>query len=209
MASTTNGMASGTGRDVQRKRPTQLCLINHASTTSSDDGFIEYRVNNFRTLSSGRTIRGDSWGVVELVWITGLCYGFWYWSLWTGMLEKSSWLEWPSSSLIGRPTESATPISNLGLQLSTTRGISLPLPFLPRLVIPLSTSRDFTPLSAISTVVINEGVRRWSVEYYLAVVLMDGDTVKVVFDEIRPPLEVLKEVYHGIREILFNEYDDD
>lgn len=77
--------------------------------------------------------------------------------------------------------ESITPLPSLGLQLSTTRGLSFPHPS-SRLLIPLSTSHTFVPLSEISTVVINEGLRRWSVRYYLAVVRKRGEGVLVAFD---------------------------
>ncbi|KAL1407491.1 hypothetical protein Q8F55_006924 [Vanrija albida] len=100
--------------------------------------------------------------------------------------------------------QSLTPLPALGLQLATTRGLSLPL--LPPL--PLSTTRRFVPLADVDTVVIHEGLVRFNVRFYLAVVRRGGRDVVVAFDEVHPALEVLKEVYHAAREQLFDEYDE-
>jgi hypothetical protein len=68
--------------------------------------------------------------------------------------------------------ESVTPLPGLGVQLATVRGLG---------VGPSSTARRFVPLDDISTVVIHEGLRRWSVRYYLGIVRKRGDVV-VAFD---------------------------
>lgn len=70
--------------------------------------------------------------------------------------------------------ETVTPIPNLGLQLSTASGLSL---FGHELQV--AHSKRFVALSNISTVVINEGLVRWGVRYYLAVV---GQGVVVAFE---------------------------
>jgi phosphatidylinositol glycan class H protein len=82
-------------------------------------------------------------------------------------------------------------IPKLGVQLETTRGISLSLLFLGssntyRIRIPISTSRAFTPLDQISTIVVQEGLRRWRVEYYLAVIKRSGSGISVGFS-VSPP----------------------
>jgi hypothetical protein len=74
----------------------------------------------------------------------------------------------------------------VGVQLQTTRGISIGLPFLIssnayRFRIPLSTSSDLVPLEQISTIIIHEGLRRWRVEYYLAIVKRSGAGIVVGF----------------------------
>ena len=69
--------------------------------------------------------------------------------------------------------------------MSTTRGLSIPIRS-NRMLLPLSTSHTFIPLSEISTVIINEGLRRWSVRYYLAVVYKRGQGVLVALD-VRDP----------------------
>ena len=77
-------------------------------------------------------------------------------------------------------------IPKLGVQLETTRGIALSLPFLAssntyRIQIPLTTSRGFIPLERISTIAIHEGLRRWRVEYYLAIIKRSGSGISVGF----------------------------
>ncbi|GFZ47240.1 hypothetical protein JCM24511_04983 [Saitozyma sp. JCM 24511] len=72
----------------------------------------------------------------------------------------------------------------------------------------MSTSHTFIPLNNISTVIINEGLSRWNVRYYLAVVIRRGGGVVVALDGMRQPHAVLLEIYHGVREQLFDEYED-
>lgn len=92
----------------------------------------------------------------------------------------------------------------------------------------MSTTKAFIPLEDISTVVINEGLTKWSVRYYLSVIRKNGAGVAVAFDvsgnfptslnsdtsltstslqAVSPRHPVLQEVYHGIRESLFDEWD--
>ena len=104
------------------------------------------------------------------------------------------------------------PLPHLGVQLSTTRGLSLPLrlpfrlrpphrqpaqpigdaklepPIHPtggRFYVALSTSHTFIPLQDISTVIINEGLTRWNVRYYLGIVRTGGKGVDVAYDVSR------------------------
>jgi phosphatidylinositol glycan class H protein len=58
------------------------------------------------------------------------------------------------------PPESVVVLPPYGVQLETHRG----LPSLP-----LFVSRRFIPLTEVQDVLINEGLRRWDVRYYLAV----------------------------------------
>lgn len=46
----------------------------------------------------------------------------------------------------------------------------------------MSTTKTFIPLEDISTVVINEGLTKWSVRYYLSVIRKNGAGVAVAFD---------------------------
>lgn len=46
----------------------------------------------------------------------------------------------------------------------------------------MSTTKTFIPLEDISTVVINEGLTKWSVRYYLSVIRKNGAGVVVAFD---------------------------
>lgn len=49
----------------------------------------------------------------------------------------------------------------------------------------LSTSHTFIPLQDISTVIINEGLTRWNVRYYLGIVRTGGKGVDVAYDVSR------------------------
>lgn len=50
----------------------------------------------------------------------------------------------------------------------------LPFSSRPPTRIPLSTARLFLPLSSISDVVINEGIWRWQIIYYLVIIQNEG-----------------------------------
>jgi phosphatidylinositol glycan class H protein len=79
------------------------------------------------------------------------------------------------------------PLPGLGIQLSTTRGLSIPDALYPqtpgrRILFTTSTSYTFIPLSEMSTVVINEGLKRWNVRYYIAIIKRQGGGVIVALD---------------------------
>jgi len=81
-----------------------------------------------------------------------------------------------------------------GLQLETCRGFT----FLPIL------SRKFIPNIFVKDVLINEGLHRWSVRYYLALLVNPGDRYELVvaFKETLPHFPILLEVYEGLIECL-------
>jgi len=95
-------------------------------------------------------------------------------------------------------SESVVILHSLGLQLETQRGLPL---------VPLFTSRRFIPLTSLRDFVINEGLRGWSVHYFLAVMQQSPNgnvTIDVPFQHIMPRFPVLLEVYHGVHELLFD-----
>ena len=74
------------------------------------------------------------------------------------------------------PLESVLAIPSLGLQLETHRGLP---------GIPLFVSRRFIPAIYLQDVIINEGLRRWDVRYYLAAMQSSkegGFTLKVAYE---------------------------
>jgi hypothetical protein len=77
-------------------------------------------------------------------------------------------------------TESVLAIPGTGVQLETTK--SLALPFLAGRRLAYSISKTFIPVNDISAVAVNEGLRRWSVRYFLAVIERDGRGIHVAFD---------------------------
>lgn len=87
--------------------------------------------------------------------------------------------------------ESIIAIKGIGLQLTTTRGLTLTLPpfFSFNLYsqptasdakkrkgtkFPLSTSNLFIPLDSISDIIINEGIYGWRVIYYIVIIQQQG-----------------------------------
>lgn len=72
-------------------------------------------------------------------------------------------------------------MQDIGIQRSTTRGISLPLPYLssscgtfPKrhfryIEIPLSTAKSFEACSSIEDVILNESIDGWSVIFHLII----------------------------------------
>jgi len=92
--------------------------------------------------------------------------------------------------------ESVLVLPSYGIQLETHRG----LPSLP-----LFVSRKFIPLAEVKDVLINEGLRRWDVRYYLTVLYCPQPAVnslEVAYENILPRFPVLIEVYNGIHECL-------
>jgi len=92
--------------------------------------------------------------------------------------------------------ESVLVLPPYGIQLETHRG----LPSLP-----LFVSRRFIPLTQVRDVLINEGLRRWDVRYYLAVLYSPWrgeQRLEVAYENTLPRFPVLLKVYRGIHECL-------
>lgn len=88
--------------------------------------------------------------------------------------------------------ESVVIIPRHGIQLETHRGLLFSL--LP--ACPLTINRRFIPLTSVRDIVINEGIRRWGVRYYLCIVRDVGSevTLEVAFEVGLP--KTLFEVRH-------------
>lgn len=71
--------------------------------------------------------------------------------------------------------ESIIVLPSLGVQLETRRGF----PFFSR---PLFTGRRFIPLCTLQDIIINEGLHRWDVRYYLA--FINGNHPDMIFLEV-------------------------
>jgi phosphatidylinositol glycan class H protein len=118
------------------------------------------------------------------------------------------------------PPESVLVLPSYGIQLETHRG----LPSLP-----LFVSRRFIPLTEVRDVLINEGLRRWDVRYYLAILysprrgeqrlevayqVRGGLSIclfkshSLMYQNILPRFPVLIKVYHGIHECLQSGVED-
>ncbi|KAI0306633.1 hypothetical protein B0F90DRAFT_1808283 [Multifurca ochricompacta] len=95
--------------------------------------------------------------------------------------------------------ESVLVLPLYGIQLETHRGF----PFLPLLV-----SRKFIPLTEVQDVLINEGLRKWDVRYYLAILFCPQLGQHPPWQNVLPSFPVLIEVYHGVHECLHNGAED-
>ncbi|KAI3657970.1 hypothetical protein MP638_003002 [Amoeboaphelidium occidentale] len=98
---------------------------------------------------------------------------------------------WLTSKVYTIKEESLLVIKDLGLELKTTY-----------LLFNKQESK-FIDQSKILEIIINEGISRWQVKFYLAVIV-DGGSVAVVFENLLPRLDVLKEVYNGTRKMMYN-----
>lgn len=184
------------------KRSKPLPDTHPELTVLESPGYREYRIQNWRLArdGSGRVIAGHT---------------LWSWndSL-VSVLLSVLWLKLRSSTVgitclailaVGHLYckctqvlyESLIVLSPHGIQLETHWGISS---------ITCFTTRRFIPLVSIKDCVINEGLMRWNVRHYLAVVKQDGLgqlSVAVAFQHILPHFPVLLEVYYGVHELLF------
>ncbi|KAJ3812360.1 hypothetical protein F5876DRAFT_37639 [Lentinula aff. lateritia] len=92
--------------------------------------------------------------------------------------------------------ESVIVLPEHGIQLETHKG-------LPPLT--LFITRRFVPYTILRDVVINEGIKRWDIRYYL-VALKEGTTgsvgLEVCFPNILPHFPILLQVYRDLREFV-------
>ncbi|KAG8833640.1 hypothetical protein FRC18_003300 [Serendipita sp. 400] len=168
--------------------------------------FVEYRVYNIKISEDGSQRRLYGYSIKDLV-LLGIIWFIWkhYQSPFVVGIILLLLLRGKTTLLLW---ESVIVLPSLGLQVEVTRGFCLPW---TKRIWPLSTSRKFIPLNDIHDVLINEGLRRWSWYYYLAILRRKGEprnqtAIELSFEDTLPPLAVVREIYHGVREILFEEY---
>lgn len=161
--------------------------------------FHEYRVENWRLArdGSGRIIRG----AVTWTWLD-LCLPLLISFLWPKLRGNSTALvsigvilsifAWSRCNQV--LYESVLVFPALGIQLETHCGH-------PSLG-PLFVSRRFIHVSRLEDFVIHEGLRRWNVRYFLAVIKRSNNgsiLFHVAFENILPYFPVLLEVYTGVQ----------
>ncbi|ETW85990.1 hypothetical protein HETIRDRAFT_122293 [Heterobasidion irregulare TC 32-1] len=106
--------------------------------------------------------------------------------------QGTSRLSWKDGLCTQILWESILVIPPHGIQFETHRGFP---PY------PLFASRSFIPLIILQNFVINEGLRRWDVRFYLAAIKKASSgamSMEVAYENILPRFPVLIEVYHGI-----------
>ncbi|KAI0797712.1 GPI-GlcNAc transferase complex, PIG-H component-domain-containing protein [Abortiporus biennis] len=161
----------------------------------------EFRVENWRLARDGssKVLKFYGWSSLDAVVPVIVAYT-WSWII-VSSLNKLIFTVAIIFYLYTKCTqilwESVIVIPALGIQLETHRGLP---------GIPLTVSRHFIPLSSIQDVFINEGLRRWDVRYYLAIIQTSHPQsfhLRVAYENILPYFPVLLEVYHGVQNILF------
>ncbi|PVG03541.1 hypothetical protein CPB86DRAFT_748832 [Serendipita vermifera] len=179
---------------------------------------IEYRVYNYKLSKDGTNVskRGTTWTLFDVLAILAAMTYTWYkfhsslWVVLVGVLllwHKAVRLAW----------ESVVVVPSLGIQIEKCKGFSLP--FTSR-IWPFSASRHFIPIDCLHDILINESLYRWDWYYYLAILQRDPPkplhddmphnlSIQVAFEDILPPLPVVREIYHGVREVLFQEFKED
>ncbi|WVR08841.1 hypothetical protein IAU60_005899 [Kwoniella sp. DSM 27419] len=191
----------------------------------------EYRVYNYQRLASGKIKRGDGWsamaitqqviGIGSQIVQADVPHVLACWSnlrradsvtkeilLLTSLLCLGVVLYTRTRVVL---YESVTSLPSLGLQVSTTRGVSLPClrrrqhTGRERHLFPLSTSTTFIPLSDLSTVVAAQGLQS-GVAYYMAVITRGQQGRVIAFSTTGPDIDILKEVYLGIKETLLEDH---
>lgn len=190
---------------LHRDIPTNVGLMERSWPLSANPefsvlecpGYCEYKVEHWRLArdGSGRVIGAAS----SLTWVDAVlvaCLSV----VWLkvanirfvpiiGAVLIYVW--WKCSQVL---SESIVLLPSLGVQLETHWGS----PSFPR---PLFTSRRFIPLSALQDVIINEGLRRWDVRYYLAFVIGEGSDVslEVAYENLLPYHNVLLYTYRCLQ----------
>lgn len=157
----------------------------------------EYRVENWHLAQDGS--RRVEQGTSRLSWKDGLFVAiaaFMWPSICSHRLALIGFLIVLASFVYARCTqilwESIIVIPPHGIQFETHRGFP---PY------PLFASRSFIPLIILQNFVINEGLRRWDVRFYLAAIKKASSgamRMEVAYENILPRFPVLIEVYHGI-----------
>ncbi|TDL27385.1 hypothetical protein BD410DRAFT_714188 [Rickenella mellea] len=154
------------------------------------NGWTEYRVENWHLSHDGkrREVRYDSWSWFDASFCCIYIFG------------KSTTVLWGMNSIVSRCsgiyrlTESVIAVYPHGVQFETQRGLPM---------LPLFASKKFIPMKDIQDIIINEGLRRWDVKFYLALLVhpLDGESqLHIAYENILPHFSVLFEIYHNLRE---------
>ncbi|KAF8628413.1 hypothetical protein AX15_003935 [Amanita polypyramis BW_CC] len=161
-------------------------------------GYCEYRIENWRLArdGSGKIITSAS-GLSWLDAFLAATFSFmWLKATHTWLVPAvgaiSLYLWWKCGQIL---SESVVVLSSLGVQLETHWGS----PFISR---PLFTNRRFIPLCSLQDIIINEGLRRWDVRYYLALVNEKGPDIvslEVAYENLLPYHHVLVYVYQCLQ----------
>ncbi|KAG7097075.1 hypothetical protein E1B28_004461 [Marasmius oreades] len=162
--------------------------------------FTEFKVENWRLSrdGTGKIVKGSSsWSWPDCIPPVIVAYLWPKTSLWARItiIMLVAVLVWLKCTQV--LFESVVVFPDHGIQLETHRGLP-PWTF--------SVSRRFIPKATLRDVVINEGITRWNIRYYLLAINQrkpDVVDIELFFPNILPHFPVLQEVYCGVHDILF------
>ncbi|KIY50973.1 hypothetical protein FISHEDRAFT_37811 [Fistulina hepatica ATCC 64428] len=180
-----------------------LPLTHPELVVLSYHGFREYRVENWHLArdGSGRIINGVSHRLVMEVLCLYIISVFRE-EVMQANLSLTAFIVlvaltiWSHCSQV--LSESVIVLPPHGIQLETHKGIGN---------LRLSSIRRFIPTDDLHDVVINEGLRRWNVHFYLAALMGNPSheySLRVAYENILPHFPVLLEVYRGVHDLLFD-----
>ncbi|KAI0032274.1 hypothetical protein K488DRAFT_50270 [Vararia minispora EC-137] len=173
---------------MQRTRP----LLDHPEflVINIPELSREYRVENWRIVRDGsrRIIRGTS-GLGILDGLVMLLVAALWPMTYPHRVRAALLFASLACYLHARCTqvlwESVLAFPGLGLQFETARG------FPPHA---LFVSRTFLPLGQLQDVIVNEGLHRWDVRFYLAALPISGSQLGVAFPVRIRPLHVRRQL---------------
>ena len=64
---------------------------------------------------------------------------------------------------------------------------------------------NFMPVHDIEAVIVNEGITRCNVRYYLALVIARRQRMELLFEQAQPRLHILSDAYRTINKALYHE----
>ena len=64
------------------------------------------------------------------------------------------------------------------------------------------TSQEFIDIHRVRSVIINEGLSSADVQYYLAFLVLNSDTMAVAFPNLLPPLRIIQPIYRDVHGLL-------
>ncbi|EPQ58195.1 hypothetical protein GLOTRDRAFT_72347 [Gloeophyllum trabeum ATCC 11539] len=176
-----------------------LPLTNPEFTVHEWPGYCEYRVENWHLArdGSGRVVEGYralSWKDAVFSVIIAVL-----WPLFRASLRARivlvivlAFMLWSRCSQV--LWESVISIPPHGIQLETHKGYPS---------MPLYAVRRFIPSGSLKDFIINEGLQRWNVRYYLSAIRRTSCgafTMEIAYNDTLPHFPILLEVYRGIHE---------
>ncbi|KAF9263509.1 hypothetical protein L218DRAFT_927142 [Marasmius fiardii PR-910] len=182
------------------QRSTLLSSTNPEFSVLYFPTFTEFRVENWRLArdGTGKIVRGSSgWSWRDCIPAVVFSYLWPKASFWSRIMIVLLMIILAWSKCTQVLFESVLVFPHHGIQLETHRGLP-PWTF--------SVSRQFIPKATLRDVVINEGITRWNIRYYLLAINQrrpDDVHLEIFFPNILPHFPILQEVYRGLHDTLF------